>query len=361
MTTTGAATTTTGGVTTTTTKPEDDRVDGLALAGGFQSGGTPVEVPADPVATGYSGYQDVTDDSGILTVSVPVEWTDSYGGPWTENIFGLDPGGDGIGVALSVSPDNEGWTNTWGVPGLFFGASDLLGGTVDELLDAYGYLADDCTYDGRYAYDDGAYAGAYDWWNDCGGVGTVYVAIVARPPGGEFTAVVEITMVSEADLTAADEIVGSYYVTGVTGDGGALDAELDPNYGTGELTAGFEPDPQELPVSAGGSIDVSASLGGDCAGFVTAAPDLEITWSGSTGTLLRFYFVADVDGDDTVLVVNDPAGDWWCSDDSHGTFNPTIDFSTGPDGTYDIWVGTYETDLLIPGILSITELDGNHP
>ena len=103
---------------------------------------------------------------------------------------------------------------------------------------------------------------------------------------------VEITMVTEADLAAADEIVGSYYVTGVTGEGGggALDSSLEPNYGAGELVAGFEPDPQSLAVEAGGSIDVSAYLGGECAGFVTEAPDLEVTWTGSTGTLLRFYF-----------------------------------------------------------------------
>ena len=364
-TTTSAETTSTTAQSTTTTapKPEDDRAGGLDIAGGFEAGGAPAEPPADPAVTGYSGYMEVTDDSGILLVNVPVEWTDIFSGPWTSNSFGVDGGADGIGVVLGVAPDLELWTDTWTVPGLFFGASTMLGGTIDELLDTYGYLADECTYDGRYAYDDGAYIGAYDWWGDCGGVGTVYVAIVARPPGEEFTAVVEITMVSEADLAAADEIVGSYYVTGVTGDGGggALDPDLEPNYGAGELTAGFDPDPQAAAVEAGGTIDVSAYLGGDCAGFVTSAPDLEVTWSGSSGGLLRFFFVADLEGDDTVLVINDPAGDWWCSDDSYGTYNPTIDFATGPDGVYDIWVGTYQTGVLIPGGFYITEVDANHP
>ncbi len=349
--------------TTTTTKPEDDRVGGLGLAGGFEEGGAPAEVPVDAPGVEYTGYQDITDDSGILAVSVPVEWSDTFNGPWASNSFGVDGGTEGIGVVLAASPDLTAWTDTWTVPGVFFGASTLLGGTIDELLDTYSYINDECTYDGRYAYDDGAYVGSYDWWNDCGGIGTVYVAIVARPAGGEFTAVVEITMVTEADLAAADEIVSSYYVTGITGegDGGALDSSLEPNYGAGELVAGFEPDPQSLAVEAGGSIDVSAYLGGECAGFVTEAPDFEVTWTGSTGTLLRFYFVADTVGDDTVLVINDPAGEWWCSDDSYDGFNPSIDFATGPDGVYDIWVGTYVTDALIPGTLSITELDANHP
>ena len=62
-----------------------------------------------------------------------------------------------------------------------------------------------------------------------------------------------------------------------------------------------------------------------------------------------------------MLVINDPTGEWWCSDDSFGGFNPSIDFATGPDGVYDIWVGTYVSDVFIPGTLSITELDANHP
>ncbi len=365
-TTTGASTTTTTAGTTDTTvpKPDDDRVDGLALAGGFVAGGTPVTVPADPTTVDdYSDYVPVTDDSGVLSVNLPIEWVDVNGEPWTENIFGLDGTVEGgIGVALSASPDYEGWSSTWGVPGLFFGASPLIPGTIDEVLDAYGYIAEECTYDGRYEYDDGVYAGAYDWWNDCGGVGTVFVIIAARPAGGEFTALVEITMVTEADLAVADEIVGSFYVTvpELTGDGGALDASLDANYGAFELLAGFEPDPQGLEVSAGGDIDVSAYLGGECAGYVTAQPDVEITWTGAGGGL-RFYFIAATAGDDTVMVINDPNGDWFCADDSYEGYNPTIDFATAPDGVYDIWVGTYVNGELIPGTLFATEVDANHP
>lgn len=367
-TTSPAATTTTSGesaTTTTTTKPGDDRVDGLALAGGFQGDAPPATVPDAPATGGYSGYEEIVDDYGILSVSVPIEWADRLGSPWTTNIFGVDGGDEGIGVALSASPDRAAWESTWGTPGLFFGASDMLPGTVDELLDAYqgSFAASDCTYDGRYEYDDGAYAGAYEWWYDCGDTGAVFVVIVARPPGGEFTAVVEITMVTEADLAAGDEIVASYYVTvpELTGDGGALDASLEANYGAAELVYGFEPDPQALAMEAGGDIDVSAYLGGDCKGFVTAQPDLELAYSGSVGGLLRFFFVADDANADTVMVINDPAGDWWCADDSFDTFNPTIEFVPSLDGVYDIWVGTYESGTLIPGTLYVTEIDANHP
>ena len=371
-TTPSAGTTTTAGGTTTTLasddKPADDRVDGLALAGGFQGGETPTEVPDAPTGSTYSGnFTTITDETGVLTVDVPVEWVDTLGSAWTQNIFGIEGGDEGIGLALSASPDMDGWSSTWTVPGLFFGASDLLVGTPSELLDAYGYLADDCTYDGRYEYDDGAYVGQLDWWDNCGGVGTAYAAIAARPAGGEFTVIVEITMVSDADVEVADNIINTFYVLLDEGDGGtgdfasALDPALDANYGNVELTAGFEPDPQTLVMEAGGDIDVSAYLGPDCPGFVTAQPDLELNYTGSFGGLLRFFFVADSVDDDTVMVVNDPSGEWWCSDDSFDGYNPTIDFASALDGVYDIWVGTYVSGELLPGTLYVTEIDTNHP
>ena len=65
---------------------------------------------------------------------------------------------------------------------------------------------------------------------------------------------------------------------------------------------------------------------------------------------------SDTVGDDTVMVVNDPAGEWWCSDDSFGGFNPTIEFAAALDGVYDIWVGTYVSGQLLPGTLYATEL-----
>mgnify|MGYP001613565557 FL=1 len=90
------------------------------------------------------------------------------------------------------------------------------------------------------------------------------------------------------------------------------------------------------------------------------SPDVELQWTGA-GTLLRIYFIADDAAGDTVLVINDPEGTWWCVDDSFGTSNPTIDFATGPNGVYDIWVASYVNGEFIPGTLYITELSTNHP
>jgi S1-C subfamily serine protease len=129
-----------------------------------------------------------------------------------------------------------------------------------------------------------------------------------------------------------------------------------PTFGTYVLNTGFTPDPSAYEVISGGSVNVNY-LGGGCVGWAAAAPDIRINWTGST--FLRFYFIAD-EGD-TALVVNDPNVDWACNDDSFGTLNPTVDFTTSTTGAYDIWVASFTEGEFVSGTLYVTELDFNSP
>jgi hypothetical protein len=140
--------------------------------------------------------------------------------------------------------------------------------------------------------------------------------------------------------------------------GEALDVALSPTFGTFELAAGFLPDPRAESVVSGGSVAVRY-LGGGCTGYAAVAPDLRLQWDGA-GTLLRFFFIPDEDGD-TTLVINAPDGSWHCNDDSFGTLNPTVDFDTGPSGTYDVWVGSYIQGEFVAGTLYVTELESERP
>jgi hypothetical protein len=124
------------------------------------------------------------------------------------------------------------------------------------------------------------------------------------------------------------------------------------------LSGGFLPDPRTWGVTSGGSVDVSY-LGGTCVGWAAQAPDFQLSWSG--GTQLRFYWIANIVGDDAVLVVNDPAGNWHCNDDSYSTLNPTVTFGAAMNGTYDVWVGSRWNGDFDSGTLYVTELGGNHP
>ncbi len=140
------------------------------------------------------------------------------------------------------------------------------------------------------------------------------------------------------------------------------------NYGAVGLDTGFLPDPHQVSVVSGASdvtgnvVDISSlSLtprnGGACRGFTTAQPDY-IVRVGTPGQLLRFYVSAP---GDTTLIINDGAGNWWCSDDDGGNLNPLIEMTSPPSGQYDIWVGSYQAGANIQSVLSVSELSSSAP
>jgi len=131
----------------------------------------------------------------------------------------------------------------------------------------------------------------------------------------------------------------------------------DSNYGSTRLAAGFTPDPYQISVTSGGSLDVSAmNLGSGCVGYATSQPDFILHLS-SGSSMLRFY---NIGSGDTGLVINDASGRWHCNDDSYGTTNPTVTVNNAPQGQYDVWVTSYRSGENISSTLHITELD-RHP
>lgn len=138
---------------------------------------------------------------------------------------------------------------------------------------------------------------------------------------------------------------------------GAPDFTLDPAYGAVDLAAGFIPDPHSVAISAGGSIDMSATGIPNCVGWVAQAPDYRVNWTASESSdapPLTFHVAAETD---TVLVINDAGGNWVCNDDTDG-FNPVVSFAGAASGQYDVWVGTYSQGDLQPSTLHVTEIYG---
>jgi hypothetical protein len=131
-----------------------------------------------------------------------------------------------------------------------------------------------------------------------------------------------------------------------------LDYSLPSNYGSAQLSAGFIPDPHNVPLQAGGDVEVYEAVGQNCRGYATSAPDYDITYEAGSFDL---YISASSDGDAT-LIVNAPDGSWWCDDDSAGDLNPGLRFDEPQSGRYDIWVGTYSEGPPQDAVLHISEL-----
>ena len=158
--------------------------------------------------------------------------------------------------------------------------------------------------------------------------------------------------VGNEQIAEAPAISGGGNQELLTGVG--LDYALEPNYGSYDLEAGFEPDPFTLEVIAGGDIDTGTlNLGDQCIGLATTQPDVRLNWSGSA-ELLRIFFAAESANGDTALLVNDPQGNWTCNDDSaRGNLNPVVDLANPIEGQYDIWIASGGDD--VNGTLGVTE------
>lgn len=133
----------------------------------------------------------------------------------------------------------------------------------------------------------------------------------------------------------------------------AQDASLNPNFGSVNLRTGFTPDPYVVRMTAGGDRNANdaTSLGGECVGMITDAPDFRLNFQAGS---LPLRILIDSNSD-TTIVVNGPDGRWFCADDVNGSLNPGVIYRTPQSGQYDIWVGTYgETPA--PAQIRITEL-----
>lgn len=125
--------------------------------------------------------------------------------------------------------------------------------------------------------------------------------------------------------------------------------DLSP-YVTLNLKAGFPLDPFLVSVNGGGSVDAS-TLAPDCTGYVNSNPTVTVAYTGKSDLVRAFYYSAH----DGTLLIKSPDGKYACSDDSDSLDqNPAIEFKQPAVGTYQIWVGSFDKNQLIPGLLVLT-------
>jgi len=130
------------------------------------------------------------------------------------------------------------------------------------------------------------------------------------------------------------------------------DWQLPAAFGTISLTEGWPQDPYVRNITAGGRYSLAGCFGNNYTGSVAAKPDFDVHYNTSGNTSLTFYVQS---GYDTMLLVNDPSGQWWFDDDSAGGQNPMITIPFAQAGLYDVWIGSYQGGRGLPGQLFITE------
>ena len=159
----------------------------------------------------YTEYVSITDESNLIEMSVPVEWSDIDARLWAEPDLATGQVDNLIGPFLAASPNLDAMVETWGTPGVFLGASPSIYWTLDELLDLFDQ-SESCTLVGRFDYDDGLYTGLFDNYTNCGAEGSDLMIAFVRPADLSWTAMLQITVVTEADREAASTVVETFMI-----------------------------------------------------------------------------------------------------------------------------------------------------
>ncbi|MGQ9928101.1 MAG: S1C family serine protease [Chloroflexaceae bacterium] len=172
----------------------------------FARGGNVPDV-AD-TGTTYEEYYTFENDARTIRVDIPRSWSDTSTGSWRRGDSEVPRS-----IAVVAAPDINGFLNTWTTPGMFLGASRQLAQEVtpDQLLDQTAFNSE-CTYDSRNDYSDPLYTGRYDVWTNCGGQDTALLVVAFTPEDRSFLGMVQVQVVSEADLEALDRILDSFVV-----------------------------------------------------------------------------------------------------------------------------------------------------
>ncbi len=139
--------------------------------------------------------------------------------------------------------------------------------------------------------------------------------------------------------------------TGLVTTTSAQNTNTDPNFGTLNLSTGFQPDPTTVGVVSGGTIN-AANVANGCVGFISNAPDVRVNFAGGSLPLI----LSVNSSEDTTLVVNAPDGQWYCNDDGGNNMNPSVRFNNPRSGRYEVWVGTYGVNSNYSGTLHVSEV-----
>jgi serine protease Do len=188
----------------------EGQLNGRALEETFSFALEEENIPVDSgaAAASYEEYSTFSDDTNSLSVEIPVAWSDTSFGTWLDGDQEVEGG-----IALSAAPSLSEFSESWTTPGMFLGASRPLAQQIGatELLDANSFN-DSCTYGGREEYSDALYKGLYDIWKECGGTDTVFLVVAFAPEDNAFLGMVQVQVVTEADLEALDRILDTFVV-----------------------------------------------------------------------------------------------------------------------------------------------------
>lgn len=141
---------------------------------------------------------------GPMTLRVPDAWADIDRSAWT------DAAGAEIGPRIIASTDAARFARNFDIPGVYFAATEAAPIDVAARQQEFD-LSSRCTAGTTEPYDDDLYRGSVRTWTDCGITkATTSVVVAVDKEAERFVTVVIVTMTSDRDEAARDEVWASF-------------------------------------------------------------------------------------------------------------------------------------------------------
>lgn len=162
---------------------------------------------ATPEPTVPANWVALTDDLGVLSISVPPEWVQVDTVP--------DVNDDGSPRPwIAAASDYQTFRDTFDAPGVIYTAFPYTA-NPQELLDRFG-LTGGCASQESVPYDDGAFSGVIGHWTACGTTAAPsWHMLAANIPGNTvYTYALQVQILSDAERPVLDALLSSFNVTG---------------------------------------------------------------------------------------------------------------------------------------------------
>ena len=167
--------------------------------------GQSVSAAAPPTTQpGAPAYVQLIDDTGSISVDVPITWTDIDTSPDTQ----YDP----AVPAIRASTDYQQYLDTFDVSGLTY-IADAYRADLASIIEFYDFSRD-CAERTTEPFDDGDFVGTHVIFSQCGPSRQAEFHVVAANPTNQaFTAIVQVQISDPRDLPILDRILGSFDMT----------------------------------------------------------------------------------------------------------------------------------------------------
>ena len=171
--------------------------------------GTLAVAHGTPASAAPSDVTSLTDDTGTLTIDVPIGWSDVTTSPLEYNDGTTAPA-----PQIVAAPNQASFFDTYTTPGVMYTAVAYDADSETALGDRYDFTGD-CTDGGVDTYADSYFHGTTQTWTDCGGSTAQIVTVFASPPDQGFSVELLVQLSSPGD-PALDTILDSFYVASPT-------------------------------------------------------------------------------------------------------------------------------------------------